>query len=214
MPAKFPGALVTMFTVDATKLGCPTIYRFHDGVDEFGNDITWQGIQYSRWPVRASGFSMAGNAQLPRPKMVLANVKDSVGSIIRGYNFFRGAKVIRSRTYAKYLDAVNFIGGNPLADPHAQAKPDVFFIERVVAEGRLTIEFELVSKVDMQNVLLPGRQIVDTYCTAVYKSPQCGYTGPLQTCDKGLNTSNGCMAHFGKDAELYFGSFPGCSRRR
>lgn len=67
------------------------------------------------------------------------------------------------------------------------------------------LTFEL-GQVDLRRAKLPARRVSATYCGSAYKSEQCGYTGALPTCDKGLNTPNGCVAHANENR---FGGFPG-----
>lgn len=47
-------------------------------------------------------------------------------------------------------------------------------------------------------------------CAWAYKSTECGYTGPLPTCDYSLQGDNGCAAH---DNTHRFGGFPGLRNR-
>lgn len=205
--------LIELFEVDATNLGAG-LHRFHAGSNEFNGDIVWDAHTYTAFPVEAQGFDISGNQQLPRPKLRFSNVHQVIGALVRGYNDLLGAKVTRIRTYAKYLDAANFVGGNANADPAAFFPPDIFVIERKTVETKQVIEFELVTAVDLEEVKLPKRQLLAQSCNAVYKSARCGYVGGLSSCDKGLNTTNGCAAHFGADAELPFNGFPGCGIRR
>lgn len=207
------GTLIELFELDASSVGAG-IYRFHSGVNEFSGNVVWQGNTYTAFPVEATGFDMVGNGQLPRPTLRISNVDQTIGALVRQYDDLVGCKFTRRRVFAKYLDAVNFVSGNPLADPAAEFPHDIFIIERKVVENKVVIEFEMVSAVDMQNVFLPKRQLKPFFCSWIYKGPECGYVGALPTCDKGLGTSNGCKAHFGATAELPFEGEPGCGLRR
>lgn len=102
-----PGALVDLFELDATALG-GEVLRWHAGVNGLGNDIVWQGNTYARFPVEASGFAKSGQGQLPRPKIQVANVTGLVGALARELNDLVGAKLIRRRTFVRYLDSANF----------------------------------------------------------------------------------------------------------
>jgi phage-related protein len=53
--------------------------------------------------------------------------------------------------------------------------------------------------------LLAGRNT----CRWAYKGVECGYTGPLPTCDRTWDSQNGCIAHNNAGA---FGGFPAISR--
>lgn len=207
------GALIELYEVDASAIG-GSVYRFVNEVNELGSDIVWQGQTYLRLPVEATGFDISGNTQLPRPKLTFSNVNQVVGGLARTHGDLIGAIVKRHRTFAKYLDAVNFTAGNTQADPNTEFPLDVFIVEQKVSENKLTVEFELVSAVDLAGVKLPKRQLIASSCNAVFKSSRCGYVGSIATCDKGLSTVNGCKTHFGADAELPYNGFPGCGLRR
>ncbi len=51
----------------------------------------------------------------------------------------------------------------------------------------------------------PPRQTMRNFCGWIFKSPECGYTGPKTTCDYSLRGDNGCIAH---ENESNFGGFP------
>ena len=209
------GTLISMYEIDATALGAG-VHLFHAGLNELKGNIIWQGREYVAFPVEAVGFDISGNTQLPRPTLRISNVDQTIGFLVRSNNDLIGARLIRHRTFAKYLDEVNFAmpGGNPSADPQAELPLDEFIFERKSVENKLVVEFELVAAVDLQGVKLPKRQMLATSCNAVYKSARCGYAGGLATCDHGLSTNNGCEVHFGVGAELNFNGFPGCGLRR
>lgn len=52
----------------------------------------------------------------------------------------------------------------------------------------------------------PRRRQTKDFCQWRYKSPECGYTGGLASCDLTLQGPNGCRVH---SNELNFGAFPG-----
>lgn len=191
-----PGALLAFYVLDATALG-GGITRFHGGKNQLGASVVWQGNTYLPLPVETSGFEGSTSGPIPRPTIRVANVDGMVGGLIRLYQDLVGATVTRKRAFKKFLDAVNFPGGvNPTADPTAGLRDDVYRIERKVAETKDVVEFELSASSDMQGQLLPKRTIQATVCAWTYKGTECGYTGPLSTCDKTQAGANGCQVHF------------------
>ena len=62
------------------------------------------------------------------------------------------------------------------ADPTAKFEDQIWYIDRVSRENAQLVEFELISKLDLTNLQLPGRQVQD-YCPWVYRGVECGYTG-------------------------------------
>lgn len=210
-----PGNLVELFELNAAMLG-GDVLRFHAST-EIGS-IWWQGEEYSPWPMRADGFARTTD-QPPTPKLTVANIDGRISLLCMAHEDLVGARLIRRRTFAKYLDARNFPGGNAQADPLQEMDPEVWFIERKVSENPQAIEFELSSTLDFNGVQLPRRQIVANSCTSEYRGPECGYLGPavatimdapttdifLDRCGKRLAS---CKLRWGEDAELPYGSFP------
>ncbi len=214
-----PGALVELFEVDATALGADVL-RFH-GYTQVG-PIFWQGIQYDPWPIQAEGFEL-NPTQPPSPTLTVANIDGVIGSLCLSYSDFCGALVTRHRTLGRYLDAVNFPGGNSTADPTQELPPDKWIIERRSSETNIAVAFELSSALDFGQQQLPGRVIIANACSWLsrggYRGPYCGYTGgPVAdlydnpTSDPAKDQCGGrlssCRLRFGQDNPLPYGSFP------
>ena len=218
-----PNAIIELFQLhlDATLHGSADIFYWHNGVnaDVTGN-ITWNGQQYFRLPLEATGFDYSSSGSLPRPKLAVSNIGSSITGLLLQVNLITagndlgGAKVIRIRTLKKYLD------GQPAADPHAKFPDEIWYVDRKSNENRAVVEFELASKFDLVGVMLPRRQIIANVCQWVYRGGECGYTGSnywntqdqvvgtlaLDACGKRISS---CKLRFGETAELPFGSFPG-----
>lgn len=173
-----PSAIVELFEMDATAFG-GDLLRFHAGTNGLRQNLVWQGNTYTAFPIKASGFDVSGNGQLPRPKLQVANVTGAITLLVLTYDDLLGAKITRKRTLAKYLDAVNFPGGtNPTADDTAEFADDIFFVDRKVAETRDVVEFELAAAFDVAGVQLPRRQIIQNVCVWRYRGGECGWTTP------------------------------------
>lgn len=224
-----PSAVIELYQLhlNAAQHGQNLIFYFHSGVNgkPENGEVTWAGNNYQRFPIEAEGFEYTGgNSQLPRPKIRVANIFGTVTSLLLTLpDGLEGAKVIRIRTLARYLDAVNFPGNvNPYGtpDPTAEFPQEIYFIERKTAESRDSVEFELAAAFDLAGVRAPKRQCIANICQWVYRSTECGYTGTnyydendspvvssaADVCGKRLSS---CQRRFGTNAELPFGSFPG-----
>lgn len=213
-----PTAVLELYTLDMTIVGGPVVH-FHTGTNELSTSVVWQGITYSPYPVQVSGFEYRGQGKLPRPIIRVANVTGSISAFIRDYDDLLGCKVIRKRTFSKYLDAVNFPSGNPDADTSQQFMDDIFFIDRKVSENKILVEFELSVVFDVHGVKLPRRQIIQNVCPWKYKSSECGYVPGLMfdsndqpvssatddSCGKRIKS---CKLRFGPFSELPYGGFP------
>jgi len=219
------GQLVELFELDLNTIGIAEQYYFHNGVNELGADVVFDGITYIRLPIEADGFERSGNGKQARPTMRIANVDGLIGSLSRANGDLVRVKFIRRRTFLKYLDAVNFAGGvNPSADPNAAFDEDIFYIDRKSAENKLFVEWELASALDLDGVKLPRRQVIANICTWQYRSAECSYAGGAvakiddtpttdlaqDKCGKRLTS---CRLRFG-NGELPFGGFPSCNLTR
>lgn len=195
------------------------VFRFHAGTNALFQPVIWQGNEYSPMPIQAEGFELSSQGQFPRPRLRIANIEGVISQALQEHGDMVGAKLTRRRTLARYLDAVNFPGGNSEADPTAEFPLDIYFIDRKSAETRAFIEFELASSMDVSGVKLPRRQIIQNACSWEYRSADCGYTGApnatlldeptdnpaLDRCGKRLKS---CKLRWGDTAVLPFGGFP------
>ncbi len=162
-----PSAIIELFTLQlSTALhGANTIYRFHAGSNLNANGkIVWDGNEYLRFPVQASGFAFQ-KGQLPRPKLVISNATGLISAILLSVNEtttgndLTGATVTRIRTLAKFIDAVNFADGtNATADPNAEFPQEIYSVDRKATETREVVEFELAAPTDLAGVRIPKRQ--------------------------------------------------------
>ena len=217
-----PGVLVEVFKLDATGIG-GGVFHFHAGTNGLQNDLVWQGVTYTRYPVEAEGFELKATGTAPRPKLRASNIGGVLGRAIHDVDDLVGAKITRKRTFLRYLDAVNFEGGNPSADPNVSFSDDVYFVDRKVTENKVMIEWELVSAMDLAGVKLPNRQIIANVCPWKYRGPECNYTGgpvadyaDTPTTDPDYDNCghrlSSCRLRFDKtnsgDGILRFGGFP------
>ena len=221
-----PSAVIEMFELDFGDTETENVF-FHAGTNELRQNIVWQGKTYMALPIEASGFDVSSKGELPRPKLTIANINGMFSSLIRQHDDLIGVKLIRRRTFARYLDAVNFSNGNPTADPNIHFPDDLWFIDKKGQENKLMISWELASAFDLQGVQLPRRQIIQNYCQWKYRGGECGYDGPYydindepcssQKDDMCAKKLSSCKRRFYdmtgvKTVVLPFGGFPGATR--
>lgn len=203
-----PGELMEFFELDGTGIGAG-IVRFH-GITGHGA-LFWQTLEYSPWAINASGFARTSDQQ-PRPKLLVANVDGSISYLCQLFDDMVGAKLIRRRTFGKYMD------GQPEADPTQEFEPEVWFIERKSGENEEAVEFELVSPLDFQGVKLPRRQIIANQCPWTYRDAICNYTGDPVATELDVPTTDPDLDKCGKrpascklrdwpDGQLNYGGF-------
>tara|TARA_R100001163_G_scaffold38874_1_gene29599 strand:+ start:18 stop:998 length:981 start_codon:yes stop_codon:yes gene_type:complete len=198
-----PEAIVELFHLEFTSAinGAKDDLYFHAGTNGIPVSLVFDGITYTAAPVEADGFEKKVNGALPRPTLRVANVNNAITSLMhRSTNQINPlmAKVTRIRTCKKFIDAVNFFdqvytfqdgdtaitqGGDTLVfaahgtgDGTARYPNEVWYIDRISSENQQLVEFELASKLELTNVLLPRRTVVE-HCPWKYRGVECGYTG-------------------------------------
>ena len=164
-----PGAIIELFTLtlDATLHGSSTVHRFHNGSNMNANgNIVWAGNSYEKFPIQCEGFDFGSTGTLPRPTISVSNIFGTITALLQAANQttvgndLNGTKLVRIRTLAKFLDAVNFEGNtNPYGtpDPTAEFPQEIYFLDRKITENRDLVQWEAISALDLVNVKLPKR---------------------------------------------------------
>lgn len=214
-----PGSRVSLFELDSTRIG-GDILLFHAHLQS--GPIFWQGRQYDPWPIECDGFARS-STQPASPTLRVSNIDGTITALCLLFDDLVGSKIIRRQTLVKYLDAANFGGVNPTADPDEHFPDEIWYIERKAAETNETVEFELASAADLNGEQFPGRQIIANACGWIlrggYRGPYCGYAGPpvadindQPTSDPSKDVCGGrlgsCKLRFGANEELPYGGFP------
>jgi len=213
-----PSAIIELFQLQLTAAvnGVDSTFYYHAGTNELTADVVFNGVTYSAYPIEVDGFEVSSKGTLPRPSMRIANANNAISALLVLYNPLQ-AKVTRIRTCKKFLDAVNFSGGNPTADPTAKFEDEIWYVDRVANENPQLVEFELTSKLDLTNLALPRRQVLE-HCPWQYRGSECGYKGTryFDLNDKATNKANdqcakrytSCTKRF-TSGRIPFGGFPG-----
>ncbi len=163
-------------------------------IAEFDQDITYQGIVYSKFPITHEFVGENNQGQIDQVKVRLANVSRIIQVYLEQYDL-RGKKVI-----------IRMVWTDQLSDPDAHMD-DVFYIDSYTSDQK-NVEFTLTGKFDVLGVDLPGRRYARNYCAWKFKSYECGYLGAETICNK---TKQRC-----KELNNYqrFGAFPSVPTRR
>lgn len=217
-------AILDLYEVDLSEItGYQTIYRFFNGLNQIKQPLVWQGNTYDPYPIKVEGFEKNGQGTSNRPVLSVSDTNGLVTGLAHKYNDLLGAIVKRQQVYAKFLDAVNFEGGNPEADPEQEIVSH-YVIERLTALiPTETATFELALPTESDGVLLPARVILAHTCCSIYRSSECGYTGgavadefdnPTNKIERDCcsHTLNGCRLRFGRNSALPFGGFPAAAK--
>ncbi|MEK6883794.1 MAG: phage minor tail protein L, partial [Nanoarchaeota archaeon] len=195
-----PNALISLFIIDVTDIALDIgvinsidiqnkpnlgLFRFHNNIKLFNSDIYWQGNTYKILPIEAIGFEYSSEGTLPRPKIALTVSDQSVPELTRLKTYLLqigdlvGAKFTRIRTFAKYLDAQNFINeisfNESEPDPYAEFPREVYYFDRKSKEDKFSIEYELATIFDLEGLKLPGRLVISNVCAFQYRGAGCLY---------------------------------------
>ena len=184
-----PSNIVELFQLElnTTMHSISQIYYFHNGTNTNNNsNIIFDNNEYTRMPIEAEGFEYNGK-QTPRPTLKISNILGTITTILLTLpQGLEGAKVTRIRTLMRYIDNVNFTGGeillengsnlllengsaidmesgiNPFGtpDPTATFDEQIFLIDRKQAENRAEVVFELAASSDVHGVRIPKRQVL------------------------------------------------------
>lgn len=169
-------ALLELWEIDLTSLG-GGIYYLHNGTNEKGGAVVWQGQAYEPYPVQGEGFEINGKGPSNQPTLTVSNLFGLVTGIASSFNDCAGGRVVRRRVYVRFLDAVNFYAGNPDADPE-QELYSRFDIEQLVSLTGSRATFRLSIPGETDGYQFPGRVMLADVCNWRYRSPECGYSGP------------------------------------
>lgn len=233
-----PGNEVLLFELDGSDYG-GDVLRFHGhaiphtsaeliaaglNADQLpAKSIWWKGDEYSAWPMSYEGSEANGDGTAVRPKLSVGNVNGRITALCLAFQDLLEFKVTIRNTTAIYLDAQNFEGGNPDADP-TQESIEVWYIDQKTSENGENIRWDLASPGDVGGESI-GRQMT-TLChwalTGGYRGPNCGWTGPSfdmdgnptddpekDQCNALLRT--GCMCRWGENNPVPFGGMPAVS---
>lgn len=220
---------VELFELDSTVLG-GDVRLFHGHLQS--GPIWWQGKQYEPWAIHAEGFLRTGEAQQGNPVLTVGNIgSDEAGAPLIGVitalytrlGSLAGATLTVRRTTAKYLDAINFPGGNPTADPTQEESVDVWLVQQMQKDSGADVEFLLSSPMAFDGFEVPAGKFTATVCQWLwiggYRGPYCNYTGGRlfdeqgnATTDPTLDRCGGrlsdCKSRFGEWEIINFGGSP------
>lgn len=236
-----PDAIIELYEIDfsslqsnfqeffheyGVQLNVDPIYRFTPMING-NNPIVWQGKSYQAMPVKMQGFEHKTEGSLPRPTLSLANPEGLFSKIVYSNQDFLNCKVVRKRTFARFLDDENFQNKNlnneyknPFGESDIKAyfPDDVYYIHRKTLENKEEIQFELVSPLELENAWIPARTVMSNYCNWTYRCDVgCGYKGlAIETLEgqdltKGFaynakKLSDGSKDYGVVDPELYSGA--------
>ena len=177
-----PSTLLSLWTLDGSNVGLAEPFSFIDGTSTSYLPVVFAGNTYIPFPIMVKGVSADGTGKIPRPSLMASNINGFVSNLLLQNQNLIGARVIRQRVFARFIDAINFPNGkNPwgIPDPTAAYPQETWYVNRKISENQQAVEWELGSLFEIDGVKLPRRQINANVCAFKYRDPDtCGVTGP------------------------------------
>jgi lambda family phage minor tail protein L len=226
------GAEVELYQLDLSLFNEGTLYWVAGDEGALTQSVSFDGQEYTPFPITAEGFEQQLKGPLARPTVTVANASGILTPFVVAHGYLVGATFRRIRTFAKFLDD----GADP--DGDAILRQDEYTLRRLLKHrSRQFLKWELAASIDATNAVLPARQIVRDFCDHSYRywdatagafnydTATCPFaeaaiafdatdtaTSPQNdVCGKRLGS---CKLRFGANAELPFRGFPGVARIR
>lgn len=214
-------ALIDLFTIDGDTAfqssGFSTLYLVSpeqsggetvEYVDKGGTYRTYKPV-----PIAFGGVEITGSNKLPTPKLFIGNVDGGMTDLSRDYDDLIGFRLVRIRTYKKYLRKIGSTSQNtPSNASEAHFTPDIWYFNRKEQETKLGVTYQLASVFDIEGLSIPRRRMYPNYCPFAYRGPDCQYAGSnvptAGEADGCAKTLEACKQHFGNNNNLRFGGFP------
>tara|TARA_R110001592_G_scaffold349240_1_gene644098 strand:- start:4591 stop:6750 length:2160 start_codon:yes stop_codon:yes gene_type:complete len=181
-----PTAILELFRVFPDKINKPTLFLGFHGGSVYEKSIVWQGVEYLPLAIETEGFDILADGKLARPKIRVANQNNIITNFLQNNNDFKNAKIVRKRVSVKFIDDVNFEGGNPFgsADSKAELTDETWLMGRKTQESKIFVEFELNSPLDLESFSVNNRNVVSKFCYWQYRGEGCRYAGlPIERAD-------------------------------
>lgn len=190
-----PSTIITLFEIDFTDLvfypnrapfNGNTKFRFHNNLKSTTQNLIWAGNLFFATPIIGEGFEFSSKGAVPTPKLSISVPDESIDILMNLKKQFRylgndltGAKVTRIRTFARYLDAENFVGQTLpqgfTPDPYAELSRDIYYINSKTLEDKNNLAFDLTSFFDLNGITLPRRTVFAQRCPFSYRGEGCLY---------------------------------------
>lgn len=147
------GSYIELYDLDCTGIG-GSVYYFTSNAYSSSN-VIWQGNTYTALPVETTGWeAISGSSAPARPTMRLSNVNGVLLPAVQTLGDLVGAKLIRWRTFTKYLD------GQPTSDPTCYFAPGAYYVQQMRELTQEYIEWQLASYLDREGLKLPREQVL------------------------------------------------------
>jgi len=134
-------------------------------------DISGTVRTYEPFPIEVEGFDISSDGSYNRPTVTMANLENTLRTVIDGdFESLIGKKMSRRTTFQRYL--VGESGDSGEGNAPVELPKQVFIIDRIKSKNVMLVEFELATPYDLAGIQLPRRVIVGGACPFKYKGAQ------------------------------------------
>lgn len=178
-----------------------TIYDYDNAganfyIAEYSSDVVFDGITYQKFPIKFQSVTEKTGGEVDEMKLIMSNVSQEIEALLQNPSFqFKGKQVDIMYVIADHLD-----------DPECKYV-ETFYIDYYETTSTNAI-FTLSSKMDVYDVMLPGRTVIRTHCSWVFKGIECKYAGAETACNRTLQR---CRV---LGNTLNYGGFPAAGGKR
>lgn len=166
------------------------------GTDE---DVTYRGRTYLAFPVTHGDLESTGGGSIPSADLTVSNIGGAAAELLRTYGGLEDRRV-RIRYVHETLVSLDI--------------DTIAHDTRIVAAAvRNDVVVLKLGEPPLHSLNFPGRNFGRLTCGYPFRSPRCGWVsgqgGDEDSCDFGLDTSNGCASHSNTARFGGFASLPG-----
>lgn len=147
-----PSGLIELYVVDLNPIGAAVVFYLTPNTYN-GGPITFDGHEYTPFPMFSSGWDKAIDGKQPRPTLQIANATQFIQSYLNTYQDLVGAKVTRMLTLEKYCAHGSTPGAQTIAT-------NVFLVHQMSTREKDRVEFVLTTLIDRPGKKFPPGQVL------------------------------------------------------
>lgn len=144
--------IIKLYEVDLTAVG-GSIFRLTNMSNNYST-ISFKGFIWVPFPIDITGLGYTQGEAPAKPVLVISNVTKLLQASVAAYGDVVGGKITRYQTFRKFLAD----GATPNNNAHKPA--DTFLIDQKTSHNKSSITWNLISKLDIEEDKLPGRQML------------------------------------------------------
>jgi lambda family phage minor tail protein L len=166
---------------------------------EYTSDVTYPssgGLLYPKFPITFQSITEHTGGEVDEVKIQISNVSHEIEAYLQNPAYtFKGKKV-----------TILYVFADKLNDADCKYE-EAFYIDYYESDAK-TATFTLSSKLDVYEAKLPGRTVIRTHCSWIFKGEECKYAGAEAACNRTLQRCR----ELGNT--LNYGGFPAAGGKR